>query len=373
MSVVTRPTRVLPVRHASQFERKTVRWFWQNRLPFGRLVLLDGDGNEGKSLVSLDLAARLTTGRAMPDGSPGPGIGNVLLIQEEDSAEDTVCPRLAALGADLDRVSIMTASPEDDEPLCIPSELTVLKDATVAADARLVIIDPLYAFLDLRVIAGDERSIRRAFRPLHRLARELDCVILMIRHLAKQHRGKALYRGLGGMAMINSCRSAWLVGRDPHDRDRRVLAEQKLNIAASQPSLAFRINGAGESATIEWLGPTALSADHLVGAAASPSLDRACEYLQTFLKDGPRLRSEVFAGATARGISLRTLDRARKRIEGRSRILWRDHQKLTYWLLKGQCIPLSPDGKPNEFDKLLAKLQREAVGLPPEPDSPLDQ
>src|ERR1043166_3633882 len=96
--------RVFAVCPARQVTQQSVSWFWQDRLPWGRPVLLDGDGNEGKSLVSLDLAARLTTGRPMPDGAPSPGVGDVLILQEEDSTEDTVCPRLAALGADLDRV-----------------------------------------------------------------------------------------------------------------------------------------------------------------------------------------------------------------------------------------------------------------------------
>ena len=361
MSAAALSKRVLPVHHASQFARKSVRWFWQNRLPFGRLVLLDGDGNEGKSLVSLDLAARLSTGRPMPDGSPGPGIGNVLLLQEEDSTEDTVCPRLAALGADLERVSIMVASPEDDEPICIPSELSVLEDAICAVDARLVIIDPLYAFLDIAVLAGDERSIRRAFRPLHRLARKRDCVILMIRHLTKQGRSRALYRGIGGMAMINSCRSAWLIGRDPHDRDRRVLAEQKLNIAEEQPSLAFRIRGVGEAATVEWLGPTGLAADHLVGSAATPSLDRACEFLNEFLKEGPRLLADVRAAATQRAISNPTLVRARKRIGARSRRMYRAGDLFTYWLMPGQIIPFAADGTLDEADQFLVDREKERL------------
>ena len=355
--------RVFAVCPARQVTQQSVSWFWQDRLPWGRPVLLDGDGNEGKSLVSLDLAARLTTGRPMPDGAPSPGVGDVLILQEEDSTEDTVCPRLAALGADLDRVSFLTSSADDPEPLRIPTELAALDRAIRDTDARLVIIDPLYSFLDRSVLAGDERSIRRAFRPLHRLARDRDCVILMIRHLTKQHRSRALYRGIGGMAMINSCRSAWLVGRDPYDRERRVLAEQKMNIAHAQPSLAFRIQGTGQAAVIEWLGPTELLADHLVGAAASPSLIRACEFLGEFLKDGPRLRPDVMAAAARCGIAERTLNRARKHLKGQSRTLTRNHIRYTYWLLQGQCIPLSPDGKPNDFDQLLQEMERQRAGL----------
>jgi hypothetical protein len=331
--------------------------------------MIDGDGNEGKSFVSLDLAARLSTGRPMPDGTEGPGIVNSLIIQDEDGGDDTLYHRLVALGADLDRISLLTASPEDDQPLCIPSRLTLLDEAIRLSQARFVIIDPILAFLDASILACNEQAIRRAFRPLRHMAEKYNCVIAMIRHLAKVMRGRALYRGLGSVALTNVCRSAWLIGRDPHDPDRRVFAPQKSNLAQRQPSLAYRITGSGTAAKVEWEGATLLSADHLVGAAASPELDRAREFLGDFLKGGPRLRNDILAAAEARHIGERTLRRAAKRLELRSRSLWRDHHRHTYWLLKGQCIPLSPDGIPNEFDQLLAKLQREAVGMPSEPEA----
>src|SRR6202035_2955062 len=74
-------------------------WLWFVRLAFGTLAIIEGDPGEGKSLVALDLCARLSTGRPMPDGTPGPGIVNSLIIQDEDGGDDTVIWRLKALGA----------------------------------------------------------------------------------------------------------------------------------------------------------------------------------------------------------------------------------------------------------------------------------
>jgi len=358
MSTATSPDPVLSICHASALSHKDIRWFWQNRMAFGKLTLIDGDGNEGKSFVSLDLAARFSTGRPMPDGTPSPGVGNVLVIQDEDGAEDTVYPRLVALGADLDRVSILTASIDDEQPFCIPSQLAALDRAIRAADARFIIIDPMLAFLDAGVMANSEQSIRRAFRPLRRLARDRDCVILMIRHLAKGGRGRALYRGLGSVALTNVCRSAWLVGRDPYDKERRVFAELKGNLADAQPSLAYRIRGEGASATIEWIGETGLTADQLVGAHASPQLDRACEFLNEFLKDGPRLLSDIRAAGRARRISERTLVRARKHLGARSRRMYRAGALFTYWLMPGQIIPFAADGTLDEADQFLADREK---------------
>ena len=92
--------RVQPV---SQLAPRPVEWLWPGRLALGKLAILDGDPGLGKSLVTLDLCARLSTGRAFPDGSPGPGPGSAIVLNGEDG-EDTIRPRLQALGADLDRV-----------------------------------------------------------------------------------------------------------------------------------------------------------------------------------------------------------------------------------------------------------------------------
>src|SRR5437764_7462085 len=97
------PFRVWPVR---QVTTRPVSWLWPGRLALGKLAILDGDPGLGKSLVTLDLCARLSTGRPFPDGSPGPGVGTAIVLNGEDGAEDTIRPRLQALGADLERVFV---------------------------------------------------------------------------------------------------------------------------------------------------------------------------------------------------------------------------------------------------------------------------
>jgi hypothetical protein len=90
----------LHARPISQLTPRPVTWLWLNQLALGKLAILDGDPGLGKSLLTLDLCARLSTGRPFPDGSPGPGVSNALVLNAEDSAADTIRPRLQALGAD---------------------------------------------------------------------------------------------------------------------------------------------------------------------------------------------------------------------------------------------------------------------------------
>jgi RecA-family ATPase len=111
----------------SKLTPKSVSWLWHNRLPLGKLAILDGDPNLGKSLVTLDLCARITTGRHFPDGAASPCPANVLVINGEDGNQDTIWPRLLALGADLDRVFIVHRKEHQCGLLRLPSQVAALE------------------------------------------------------------------------------------------------------------------------------------------------------------------------------------------------------------------------------------------------------
>jgi hypothetical protein len=348
--------RPLPFRRVSELTPRYHDWLWRRRFAFGKLAMLDGDAGEGKSLVALDLCARLSTGRPMPDGSASPGVLDSLIIQDEDGTEDTVAHRLRALGADTSRIAVWTAQ-GDDDLFAIPSQLGMLERMVRATAARLVVIDPVLAFLDPQVFANSEQAIRRAFRPLKVLAEDLQCVILMVRHFAKLQRMRALYRGLGTVAFTNLCRSTWQVGRDPEQRDRRVLVQAKNNLGPPQPGLAYRLHGAEPAVAIEWLGESPWTVDQLGSRQPAPRLETAIAFLTEFLKDGPRPSAEVRAAGRAQGIASRTLNRAGKELGVQVRRLWRNGMLSHYWLLKGQTIPLS--ATPDDFDRHLADIERQ--------------
>src|SRR5262249_56742993 len=108
--------------------------------------------------------------------------------------------------------------------------------------ARLVIIDPLMAFLNPRLSSLNDQLVRLALGPLAQLAAELRLAILLVRHLTKVARGdRALYRGSGSIAIIGAARMAYLVGTSPADEDLHILACTKSNLVTPPPSLGFRI------------------------------------------------------------------------------------------------------------------------------------
>jgi RecA-family ATPase len=148
------------------------------------LAILDGDLGLGKSLVTLDLCARLTRGRRFPNGTPAPA-GSVVIVNCEDGVADTIRPRLDALGADLGRVHLFrgrVAAGSEQLP-SFPRDPARLERAVRQVGAVLVIIDPIMAFFDETVCTGNDQSVRQTLAPLARLAEETTCAVLLVRHL----------------------------------------------------------------------------------------------------------------------------------------------------------------------------------------------
>jgi hypothetical protein len=366
----------LDLQPASQLEPQPIDWFWPGRLAFGKLAIFDGDPGLGKSLLTLDLCARLSTGRPFPDGSPSPGPANSLILNGEDGAEDTIRPRLAALGADLDRVFVLRRRPGPArEPLRLPAHTDFLARLLARTQARLLVIDPIMAFLDPRVVTGSDQSVRQALFPLAGLAEESRSIISLVRHLNKTLSFRAQYRGGGSIGLGGVCRSNWLVARDPHDSRRRILAEVKNNLSHVSPSLAFTIAAAESApATISWLGPCPWTADQLLAAAATapPALsnrDRACDFLKAALANGSLTSREIWALAREQRLARRTLDRAKRDLHIRSVRIWADGKRLSYWLLPGQQLPDSvpPELAPPDLEEWLAPLREQFP-----PSTPLD-
>jgi hypothetical protein len=362
----------MPVKPALRVVAQPVSWLWPECLPLGKPVILDGDPDLGKSLIALDLRARLSTGRLFPDGKCGPGPANALVLSAEDTAADTIVPRLRRLGADLDRVSVWNRERDDENwPWRFPAHIDRLDEALAQTDARLAVIDPLMAFLDESVLCASDQSVRRGLAPLFRLADKHRCTLLMQRHLNKQGGGRAVYRGLGSIAFVAVCRCALLVARDPHVPGRCVLAQVRHSLGAAQPSLAYQIRAEADGLpTVDWLGTSPLSADDLLSGAARRGQgprDQAADFLAQFLAGGPRTSREIWEAAQEAGLAARTLNRAKKGLGIRCRRVHSDGRPVSYWLLPGQELSAEKFGD-DEVGRWLAELERQYP-----PPNPLDE
>jgi AAA domain len=375
MSTSTIPHPSPPARALSQLTPRPLAWLWPGRLALGKLSLLEGDPQRGKSLLTLDLCARLSTGRPWPDDSPSGGPAAALILNGEDGDEDTTIPRLQTLGADLGRCFVLERGHDGGPAFYLPTRTDVLDAALVQTKARLVVIDPVMAFLAAGVNTASDLAMRRTLWPLAQLAELHCCAVLLVRHLNKSGGRRALYRGLGSIGLVAACRSAWLAAADPRAEGHGVLAQVKNNLAPAQPSLAFEVRQAGEAGpSIAWLGPTDWTADALLAAAgARPARlgprEQACQFLLEALHDGPRTSRELWAEARRLGLSERTLLRAaRKELDMRLIRRCEDGKTVSYWLLPGQHLaPAAAPAEENELDRFLREMHERF----PEP-TPLD-
>jgi RecA-family ATPase len=313
----------------SRIKRQRVDWLWPGRLPAGKLVLLDGDPDVGKSTVTVELAARLTTGSPMPDGYLPPHPANVLFLRAEDGAADTVLPRLLAAGGDPDRFMELVSVPEIDDrgqpsyrPPELPTDVMSIDDVIRKEAISLVLIDPLVAFLADWVNAHRDQQVRRALTPIAGLAERTGATVLAIRHLNKTVGAPSLYRGGGSIGILAAARLVLVAGHDPDNEGRRLLAVYKSNLAPKSETLAYRIvpNELYDCGAVMWQGSsTKTGADilHLsdIDEEERASTDEAVAVLFEILGSGSVNAKDAMSQARQAGIGERALDRA-KRVSG---------------------------------------------------------
>jgi len=337
-SITTRLSDVTPV---------PVQWLWPKRIPLGKLTMLAGEPGLGKSFLTLDLAARVSTGAGWPclDFSHDRP-GGVVLLSAEDDVTDTIRPRLDVAGADCARIIALHGVRYADgkqELFKLPDHLTVLSD-TIAQlpDCRLVVIDPVSAFLG-ETDSHNNSEVRGVLAPLANMAAEHGVAVLAVTHLNKGT-GSAINRSIGSIAFVAAARAAYLVARDRDDFERRLLLPVKNNLGSDQGGYAFRLEGDPIS-KVAW-EPSEVNdrtADEAVGCGTKrrgpePSAQDDCTtWLIDRLAKGPRPAGEMWEEAEAEGFARKTVQRAKRRAGITSEKSSQSGGWL--WLLPG-CGPL---------------------------------
>lgn len=357
----------------SAVEPEEVSWLWPSWLALGKLALVDGDPGLGKSAMTLDLAARVSSGKSFPDGAECESAG-VVLLSAEDGLADTIRPRLDAAGADTSKILALATVPDEDGHdrfLSIPEDLPIIEKGIRRVGARLVVVDPLMAFLSGDTNSHRDQDVRRALAPLAGLAEKTGASVLVVRHLNKAAANNPLYRGGGSIGIIGAARMAFVVGKDPQDEDRRVLASTKNNLALAPQSLMFGLQEADSgSVEINWLGQSEVSAKDILATPQdqehADSRSEAVEFLEEVLADGPAPAGQVRDEAEDTGISQRTLERAKKNMgvisyrenaagEKRGKGQW-------YWKLPVVDLVDEPSNTANPTFKTATDRQSTTVG-----------
>lgn len=297
-------------------EPTTVGWLWRDRIARGKLTLIVGEVGTGKTHVALDIAARISTGRAWPDGDQAPK-GDVILLTSEDGIADTVRPTIDKQGGDPSRIHVLQAVRFADAecPFSLDRDLSALETAIVQTSAIAVHISPLSAYLGAKDSYKDS-EIRGLLTPLAAMAERHRSALFAILHLTKAQTSKLILRAQGSIAFVAQARTVLAVGVTPDD-GRRLMVGVKNNHGALAAGLAFQISDAGltwESAPIVGTADALLASDSVETRSERQERDQAVQFLRDVLTDGPLASREIFADAKANGIAQRTLWRAKNEL-----------------------------------------------------------
>jgi len=315
---------------AASVKTRKVEWAWAKRFPLGKVSIIEGDPGDGKSVLTVDLVARWSSGSPMPDGEPGVGPVSVIMISAEDDMEDTIVPRLRRAGANLDNVLLIAWGSRPDLPFDLSENMPELRRQVLARSAKIIVVDPLSAFMPEKTDTHNDASTRRALQPLKVLAGQTGAAVVCVRHLTKGSAGgKAMYRGGGSIAFIGAARAAYLVAPSHGDPDVKVLACVKNNLARKPASLTYRVEIADdEQPFLAWGAALEQTAQELLDGPAKESEDddndelrgkrRARQeeraFLADLLKDEPMSWIDIVAAGKEEGFSAATLVRARSEV-----------------------------------------------------------
>jgi hypothetical protein len=247
----------------------------------------------------------------------------VILLSAEDDPADTIRPRLDALGADVRRISILTAIRDrsGERSFNLVNDIPQLAAAIAKNPGiAMIVIDPISAYLG-GTDSHKNTDVRAILAPLAALAARTGIAIVCVTHLSK---GAAdpLNRLSGSIAFGAAARAVWLVTRDPDQSDRRLFLSLKNNLAREAGGLAFAIQPDSFGAPIvAWeADPITETAGEILQAlrdlsaegSQRGSLEAAAKMLRELLETGSKSSEAVKSAAEERGISWRTITTARK-------------------------------------------------------------
>ena len=307
-AIVEKP---VPVIRMSEVVSTNVEWLWKPYIPFGKVSILQGNPGEGKTYFAMQLAAACTGRKPLP-GMDVIEPFNMIYQTAEDGLGDTIRPRLEEAGADLERILVID---DGDKPLTLTDER--LEKAIRENSARLVIIDPIQAFLGADVDMNRANEVRPVFRKLGDIAQDNRAAILLIGHLNKANGMSSLQRGLGSTDIIAAVRSALFIGKLKDDPTIRVLTHEKSSLAPAGDSIAFTL---GDEDGFSWIGAVEITADQLLSGAKevtpkATKVEQGVKLLEEMLRDGAKASNrDILARAKSLGISRRTLNDSKARL-----------------------------------------------------------
>jgi archaellum biogenesis ATPase FlaH len=297
-----------------------VDWRWIDRMPIGKLVIMQGDPEQGKSMLALEIASRISNGQAIP-----PDVGmfdpqKVLLLSAEDGLADTIVPRLKAMGADLDNIKVIPSVRSEDEKrtLDLSQDVAILDELLAQEVYGLIIIDPISAYTPN--LDNNKGNVRALLAPLAELVDRHKVTLMVIRHLTKNEQVKLAYRGKGAIDYEAAARVVMTVAKNPENEDERIVVTTKNNLAPHAPAMAYKISRQESgSVQFDWIGESDVTGQQLMSSGSEEDrtrLNETMEFLVDLLQEngGAMPQQQVIRETKSMGFSDATVRRAKDRL-----------------------------------------------------------
>jgi putative DNA primase/helicase len=324
----------LASRDAAGVQERQIPWLWRGVIPTHMATSLTGDPGLGKTLVAVDLAARISSGAEFPVyDRPSLAVrGRVLYVSSEGVPEMILVPRLRAAGADLSKVRIIEGAYLRNGELSmfdVTRDLPILEQEAMSfGDVKLLVVDPIASFLPDRINPNQQNQVRRAMDLISNLAYKLGTAAVIAMHWAKDRTLKGGSKTAGSMQFGAAMKMSWsVVKREGDPRNVRLLVPQKSNITGGYKSLRFTINGieyggaiAGETIETAKIEYGVLIDDDPEMLISPPQenenhVAQACDFLRRKLREQPILYvGPLFDEAERNGIPRWALYKAKKRM-----------------------------------------------------------
>ena len=327
----------LITRCAADIEPEPIDWIWEGRIARGKLTVIGGDPEEGKSQINVNIAATISKGGEWPNHEGKAPTGSVLILSAEDGVEDTLVPRLIAAGADRSKIHIIEAVRGEDEKgrrtFNLQTDLQLLEaKINEIGDVLVISIDPASAYMGKGVDSHNDQAVRTVLAPVAEMASRLDVAIISIMHFNKgnsQAGTKVMHRFMASVAFVAAARVAFAAIRDPDDDTRHLFLHAKNNLAPPAPGLAYRIEqdhvtpALIKTSHIVWDAESVdITAAQAMAASRDQDVAPALEEAKQLLTAHHRVRRQAGEGTTEEakeaGISWRTMQRAKDALKLRS-------------------------------------------------------
>ena len=297
--------------HMEDVVSKEVEWLWYPYIPYGKITIIEGDPGEGKTTLVLKLAAALSRGLPLPcDDDKEYEPIHIIYQTAEDGIEDTIKPRLEKAGADCSMIRVID---ETDKELSMTDDR--LEQAIIETGARLIILDPIQAYIGATVDMHRANEIRPVLKHLGIKAEKHNCAIILIGHMNKASGSKSTYRGLGSIDIQATARSVLLVARLRDKPNIRIMAHDKSSLAPAGDAIGFEMT---EDNGMVCIGPYDITIDELLSGnegRGKKKLDIAENFIKEYFGSNKVIPSnEIMMEAAKRSIKRNTLLSAKKKL-----------------------------------------------------------